>query len=310
MECLTPPYLPTVARADMATLPVRRARWDRYATSARASGRAVRSSGWTAVLGVVLVGVFVIVAIVGPFVAPYPPNALHLNHTLAPPGGQFLLGTDELGRDMLSRLLVGARLSLRAGVVVVATSGVIGLLIGTVAGYVGGILDEIVMRVTDMVLAFPNLILAMAIAAILRPSLNNALIAVGATWWPRYARLVRGETLSVKGRDYVLAARGLGVSTRRIVSHHLVPNVISPLVVNATFDVGTVILTVAGLSFIGFGAQPPTAEWGLMISEGVNYFGTQWWVSAEPAIALLLLVLGFNLVGDSLRDALDPRASR
>jgi peptide/nickel transport system permease protein len=281
--------------------------FDRYAARAFAGGRAIWRSGWTAILGAALIGIFVLIAIFGPMFAPYSPDALHLKHVLAAPGGQFVLGTDELGRDLFSRLLVGARLSLIAGVVVVAVSGVVGLLIGTVAGYVGGVLDEVVMRGTDMVLAFPNLILAMAISAILRPSLTNALIAVGATWWPRYARLVRGETLSLKSRDYVLAARGLGVGTPRILLRHVVPNVISPLIVNATFDVGSVILTVAGLSFIGFGAQPPTAEWGLMISEGANFFGTQWWLAAEPAVALLLLVLGFNLVGDSLRDALDPR---
>jgi peptide/nickel transport system permease protein len=294
----------------MATRSVPPGGRERYTGRVIAGGRAIHRAGWTTVLGAVLVSVFVLMAIVGPFFAPYSANALHLSDVLARPGGQFLLGTDELGRDLLSRLLVGARLSLLAGVIVVAASGLAGLLIGTIAGYVGGALDEIVMRVTDMVLAFPNLILAMAISAILRPSLTNALIAVGATWWPRYARLVRGETLSVKSRDYVLAARGLGVSTRRIVRRHLVPNVLGPLIVNATFDVGTVILTVAGLSFIGFGAQPPTAEWGLMIAEGANYFGTQWWVAAEPAIALLLMVLGFNLLGDSLRDALDPRSLR
>ena len=291
----------------MASLPVSRGRFENYALRPLAAGRLVRRSGWTGILGAVLVSLFILVAVFGPIFAPYDPNALHLNHILQSPGGGFLLGTDELGRDLLSRLLAGARLSLLAGVIVVAISGVVGLIMGTVAGYLGGVVDEILMRGTDMVLAFPNLILAMAISAILHPSLTNALIAVGATWWPRYARLVRGQTLSLKSKDYVIAARGLGVGTPRIIIRHLVPNVLSPLLVNATFDVGSVILTVAGLSFIGFGAQPPTAEWGLMISEGANWFATQWWVSAEPAIAILLLVLGFNLVGDMLRDALDPR---
>jgi peptide/nickel transport system permease protein len=284
--------------------------WGRYAARARTGRRLIRGSGWTGILGIVLVSLFVLTAIFGPFVTPYPPDALHLNHVMAPPGGQFVLGTDELGRDMLSRLLAGARPSLLAGLIVVSASSLVGLLLGAVAGYVGGFVDEIVMRVTDMVLAVPTLILAMAIAAILHPSLTNALIAVAATSWPGYTRLVRGQTLSVKSTDYVLAARGLAVSTPRIVLRHLVPNVLGPLVVSATFDIGAVILSVAGLSFIGFGAQPPTAEWGRMIAEGANYFGTNWWVSTEPAVALLLAVLGFNLVGDSLRDVLDPRASR
>ncbi len=260
--------------------------------------------------GALLVAISVLVAIFGPLFAPHSPYAQDLADRLAGPSRQHLLGTDSLGRDILSRLLYGARLSLASGVGVVLVSLLGGLLLGTTAGYFRGAWDELVMRVTDMFLAFPGLILAMAIAAILHPSLTNALIAVAATWWPTYARLARGQTMAIKPNEYVEAARALGVGAFRIILRHIVPNALGPILVQATLDIGGIILTIAGLSFIGFGAQPPTPEWGLMVSDGRSYLATQWWVPTAPALAILFLVLGFNLAGDGLRDVLDPHTRR
>lgn len=262
----------------------------------------------TAATGTVLVTGYLLVALVGPLLAPYDPMLQHLGSRLSPPSGAHWFGTDSLGRDLLSRVLHGSRLSISAGLVVVAVAVVIGTLAGTVAGFFGGVWDEIVMRVTDMVLAFPSLILAMAIAAILHPSLTNALIAVTVTWWPSYARLVRGQTLAIKSNQYVEAARALGAGSGRLIFRHILPNAFAPVLVQATLDVGGVILTVAGLSFIGFGAQPPTPEWGLMVSEGRSFLQTQWWVPTLPALAILVLVLACNLAGDGLRDVMDPRS--
>ncbi|MFL5806822.1 MAG: ABC transporter permease, partial [Roseiflexaceae bacterium] len=193
------------------------------------------------------------------------------------------------------------------GVAVVLMSGVVGTLLGVVAGYVGGWADELLMRITDIFFAFPALILAMAIAGALGPSLQNALIAISAVTWPVYARLLRGQVLALKEREFVLAARTVGVPEWQIIVRHLLPNMLAPLLVQGSFDMGGAITAVAGLSFIGFGAQPPTPEWGVMISEGRNYMATQWWLAAFPALAILLVVGGFNLLGDGLRDLLDPR---
>jgi peptide/nickel transport system permease protein len=204
-------------------------------------------------------------------------------------------------------LIYGARISLTVGVAVVISAGVVGSLIGLVAGYRGGWFDEILMRVTDVFFAFPPLILAMAIAGALGPSLNNAMIAVAVVVWPIYARLVRAQVLSLRELEYIQAAHSIGAPTWRILTRHLLPNAMSPILVQASFDMGTAILAAAGLSFIGFGAQPPTPEWGVMISEGRQFISTQSWLSAFPGIAILLTVAAFNLVGDGLRDALDPR---
>jgi peptide/nickel transport system permease protein len=193
---------------------------------------------------------------------------------------------------------------------VVIMAGLVGTAVGIVAGYVGGWLDEALMRVTDIFFAFPSLILAMAIAGALGPSLQNALIAVAVVTWPVYARLIRGQVLVLRDREFVLAARSVGASHGLILRRHLFPNTLSPLLVQASFEMGTVILAVAGLSFIGFGAQPPTPEWGVMISEGRNYITTHWWLTFFPAMAMLFAVAGFNLVGDGLRDVLDPRLRR
>lgn len=264
----------------------------------------------TAAAGAALIVLYVLLALLGPVLAPNDPYAQDLRDKLTGPGLPHLLGTDSLGRDVLSRILYGARLSVPAGFAVVASAIVIGTLAGVIAGYFGGVLDDAVMRITDMFLAFPGLILAMAIAAILRPSLTNALIAVAVTWWPGYARLIRGQALTIKSLQYIEAARSLGAGDIRIIGRHILPNSFAPVLVKATLDVGAVILTVAGLSFIGFGAQPPTPEWGAMVSDGRSFLQTQWWMPTVPALAVLLLVLACNLAGDGLRDMLDPRDRR
>jgi peptide/nickel transport system permease protein len=258
-------------------------------------------------VGLLIMLLFVAAALLAPLLAPYDPLAQEVVNGLKPPSAAHPLGTDKLGRDILSRMLYGARISLLVGLAVVAIAGGLGTLLGVVAGFVGGLVDEALMRITDLFFAFPALILAMAIAGALGPSLGNALIAISAVTWPVYARLVRGQVLTLKEQDFVLAARALGVPERQIVGRHVLPNTLAPLLVQASFDMGAAITAVAGLSFIGFGAQPPTPEWGVMISEGRNYLATQWWLATVPAIAILLVVGAFNLLGDGLRDLLDPR---
>jgi peptide/nickel transport system permease protein len=242
-----------------------------------------------------------------PWIALQDPLAQDLTHRLAGPARPHPFGTDSLGRDIYSRVIYGARISVVSGTMVVAAATIFGVAAGTAAGWVGGWWDEVLMRVTDMFLAFPSLILAMAISAILRPSLTNALLAIAITSWPPYGRLMRAQVLSLRARDYIEAARAQGATDTAIIVRHLIPNAIAPLLVQATLDVGGIILTSAGLSFIGFGAQPPTPEWGLMVSEGRGFLMDQWWVATFPAVAILLLVLGFNLLGDGIRDVLDPR---
>ena len=261
----------------------------------------------TMLFGLALLIAFTFLALFAPVLSPEDPIHQNISASLTPPGADFLLGTDKLGRDILSRILFGARISLFVGLAVVAGAGFFGSLVGLFAGYARGWADEVLMRVTDIFFAFPSLILAMAIAGALGPSLRNALIAVAVVSWPVYARLIRGQVLVLREQEFVQAAKAIGVSDTRIVLRHLLPNTLAPLLVQASFDMGAVILSVAGLSFIGFGAQPPTPEWGVMISEGRNYITTQWWLTAVPAAAILLLVAAFNLIGDGLRDLLDPR---
>src|SRR5213594_289211 len=259
------------------------------------------------VVSLVLIGAFAVCAVFAPLLAPYDPLAQALGARLEPPSAAHWLGTDQLGRDIASRLIHGARISLVIGVVVVVSAGFFGTFIGLIAGYAGGLVDEALMRFTEIFLAFPPLILAMAIAGALGPSLTNAIIAIAAVTWAVYARLVRGQILSLRQREFVEAARAMGASRSRIVLRHLLPNTLAPLMVQASFDMGSSIIAAAGLSFIGFGAQPPTPEWGVMISEGRNFIATQWWLATVPAIAILLVVGAFNLLGDGLRDLLDPR---
>jgi peptide/nickel transport system permease protein len=255
----------------------------------------------------VLIAAFALGAALAPLLAPADPLAQALGARLDPPSAAHWLGTDQLGRDIVSRLLYGARISLLIGLIVVVAAGVFGTFVGIVAGYAGGLADEALMRFTEVFLAFPPLILAMAIAGALGPSLTNAIIAIAAVTWAVYARLARGQLLSLRRREYVEAARSIGASRARILLRHLLPNAIAPLLVQASFDMGSAIIAAAGLSFIGFGAQPPTPEWGVMISEGRNFISTQPWLSLFPGLAILLAVGAFNVLGDGLRDALDPR---
>lgn len=263
-----------------------------------------------AVLGAAIVLALVVVAIFAPWIAPYSPTRINLRERLQPPSGKHLFGTDDAGRDILSRVIYGSRVTLRICALVVGLTLVIGTLLGLVSGFFGGWVDELVMRISDVFLAFPALILAMAIAAALGPSLENAIVAMVAIWWPRYARVTRGQVLSIREIDFVAAARAAGASSFRIMLRHILPNCISPVVVQATLDLGEVVLTAATLSFIGFGAQPPTPEWGAMVSVGRNFLRDYWWYTTFPGLAILITVMGFNLLGDAVRDILDPRLRR
>jgi peptide/nickel transport system permease protein len=264
----------------------------------------------TAMAGLAIIIVLLIMALLAPILSPYDPILQNIAHSLHVPSPDHWFGADKLGRDTFSRMLYGARISLFSGLFVVITAGTFGTLVGLAAGYASNWWDEGLMRITDIFFAFPSLILAMAIAGALGPSLQTALIAVAVVTWPVYARLIRGQVLVLREREFVQAARATGDTDWLILRRHLFPNTLSPLLVQASFDMGTVILAVAGLSFIGFGAQPPTPEWGVMISEGRNYITTQWWLTFFPAMGMLLAVAGFNLVGDGLRDVLDPRLKR
>jgi peptide/nickel transport system permease protein len=264
-------------------------------------------------LGAAGAGVVTLLALAAagaPLLAAAPPEAQDLSSRLAPPSWRHPLGTDQLGRDILSRIVYGARISLTVGFLVVGLAGSLGTAVGLVAGYTGGWVDDLVMRITEIFFAFPALILGMAIAAALGPNLFHAMVAIAAVTWPVYARLARGEVLRLREEEFVLAARAMGAPELRILGRHVLPNVLPPLLVQASFHMGEAILTAAGLSFIGFGAQPPTPEWGVMVSEGRDYITTQWWVPTLPGIAIFLAVTGFNLLGDSLRDVLDPRLRR
>ena len=260
--------------------------------------------------GAVLSALIVLVAVFAPLVAPYPADAgtaTHPTATLLPPSSQHPFGTDQLGRDILSRVLYGARLSPAIAALVVLISCAVGIPLGIAAGYFGGVVDDVIMRVTDVFLAFPALLLALAFAAVLVPSVGNTVVAITLTWWPWYARLVRGQAASVAGRQYVESCRALGISHARILFRHILPNSITPLIVQVSLDVSGVILTASALSFLGLGAQDPTPDWGLMVSQGQSYFTTQWWLVTFPGAAILLTGVAFNLLGDGLRDILDPR---
>jgi peptide/nickel transport system permease protein len=266
-----------------------------------------------AVVGVAWICFTIFVAVAAPWIAPYPDQgrgASHLSARFEAPSAQHLMGTDNLGRDVLSRVIFGARIPLVISASVALAVLLIGPLLGALAGYYGGWLDEIIMRITDIFLAFPAIVLAMAFVAVLGPNLRNLAIAIIITWWPWYTRLVRGMAVSLRERPYVEAARTMGVPSPVIVVRHVLPNALGPVVVQITLDIGTVILEIAGLSFLGLGAKPPTPEWGLMVSEGIEYILEQWWISVFPGLAIFALVLAFNLVGDGLRDVLDPRSKR
>lgn len=264
-------------------------------------------------LGLFVIVILIFVAILAPFIAPYPEHALGAvdpKNAYNPPSLKYPFGTDELGRDILSRVIYGTRISLQVGCLVIFLCIIIGASLGVVAGFAGGIVDDVIMRITDIFLGFPPLLLAMAISAALGPNLRNAMIAIAISWWPWYTRLLRGEAVSVKERAFVEAAKATGVVHPKIVFRHILPNCLTPLIVQASIDFGSVILTSASLSFLGLGAQPPTPEWGLMVNTGRLYFLDYWWGSTFPGLTIFITVLAFNLLGDGLREILDPKTRR
>jgi peptide/nickel transport system permease protein len=260
--------------------------------------------------GLGIIFILIVTVFFAPFLAPYPDQGRglsNLKERLLSPSIKHPLGTDNLGRDILSRIIFGSRISLKATLVVIVIVLSLGVPLGLIAGYFGGKVDDIIMRFADMILAFPSLLLAIAIVASLGPSLINALIAVSLPWWPWYTRLMRSQVLSIKEMQFVESARAIGVSRRRIMFRHILPNCLSPIIVQATLDMGYIILAIAGLGFLGLGTQPPAADWGVMVSDGREFFMIQWWISTFSGAAIFLTVLAFNLVGDGIREALDPK---
>lgn len=251
-----------------------------------------------------------VMALFGPALAPYDPISPDPVNEFLPPSAAHLMGTDDLGRDVLSRVMAGTRYSLLAVVIVLSLALAAGTVVGSIAGYTGGVVDELLMRLTDIFLAFPGIVLGLALAAALGPSLTNGMLAIAAIWWPIYARLVRGQVLSVKQNAYVEAARALGVPTRSILGRHILPNSMAPIIVQLSLDMGTVLVTAAAFSFIGLGAQLPTPEWGLMVSTDAQNVLNAWWQSTFPGLAIFLTALTFNLAGDVLQDVLVPDARR
>jgi peptide/nickel transport system permease protein len=260
--------------------------------------------------GVLILGVLVVMALCADFLAPFDPVRIDLSRRLQPPGALHWFGTDEMGRDILSRVMHGARISLRIGFVVILISGGLGSVIGAMAGFYGGRIDNWIMRLMDVILSFPALVLAMALAAAMGPSLNNAILAVAVVMIPKFARLVRGDALAVREMQFVAAARVSGAGGPWIIVNHILPNCLNSVIVLATLTLGDTILIAASLSFIGLGAQPPVPEWGAMISVGRKFLLDQWWYATFPGLFILVTVIGFNVLGDALRDILDPRIRR
>ncbi len=260
-----------------------------------------------AIIGGVIVLLFISIAILAPLIAPYPPNEGDLTKRLKPPGREYLLGTDPLGRDLLSRVIYGARISLQIQIVSVSIALVIGTLLGMMGGYYGGKLDHLIMRLMDILLAFPGIFLAISIIAVLGAGLTNLMLAAGIYSIPQFARIVRGSVLSLKEKEFVEAARAVGESDFNILFRYLLPNSMAPIIIQTTLRMATVLLTASGLSFLGLGVQPPTAEWGAMLSNARAYLITAPHVAMVPGLAIMLVVMGFNLFGDGLRDSLDPR---
>ena len=267
----------------------------------------------SAMLGLALVLLFLLLAAFGPSLAPYPADAtgaMHLAQRLQPPSAAHWFGTDEMGDDILSRILIGARTSLWVGLTITLLSALIGVPLGTASGYLGGRARIAIMRVTDIFLAVPGIVLALAIVAALGPGTLHGVLALTIVWWPGYVRLIEAKALTLRAEPYVEAARTMGASHRWILWHHILPNCISPLVVKASMDMGLAILAAASLGFVGLGAKPPAPEWGAMISVARSYMPDWWWYSFFPGLAIFTTVLGFNLLGDGLRDMLDPRSAR
>jgi peptide/nickel transport system permease protein len=265
------------------------------------------AASWLNALGVAIVALVVLVAVFGRAIAPQDPNHIDLLGVLKPPSPAHPFGTDNLGHDLFSRVLAGARISVQVAVIILSLSVAFGTLLGIASGLLGGLADEIIMRVTDLFLAFPAFILAAAIAATLGPSLDHTVLALAVVFWPWYTRLARGQVLSLREREFVLASRVAGGGTAWIATRHLVVNLLPVIVVQVSLDVGYAMLATSALSFLGLGAQPPTPEWGALITDGRSFIQTAWWWPTFPGLALAVTVLGFNLLGDGLRDAIDPR---
>jgi peptide/nickel transport system permease protein len=285
-----------------AGLQVQKSEW------AKAYGQFRRNP--TAVASFLFLVLMVLVAIFAPYLAPHDPIEPDYNALLSPPTATYPFGTDNLGRDVLSRVIYGSRISLQVGMIAVTISLIVGSLMGIIAGYSGGWLDNVIMRAVDVMMAIPSLILALIIIATLGPSLANVMIAIGISSSPVYARLMRGSVLSVKETGFVEAARAMGCSDAHIIGRHILPNIMAPLIVYTTLRVGVAILSAAGLSFIGLGAQPPTPEWGAMLSVARNYLREAWWMATFPGLGIVFTVLSINLLGDALRDILDPKLNR
>jgi peptide/nickel transport system permease protein len=260
-----------------------------------------------AVVGLTIIVLFIALSLLAPLLAPYDPATQNLGNRLAFPSAEHWFGTDELGRDILSRILYGGRVTLGMVIAVVVLVAPIGLAIGCIAGYFGGIVDTVLMRVTDVFLAFPRLILALAFVAALKPGVESAILAIALTAWPPYARLARAETMTVRGSDFVAAYRLTGASAWRIIARHIAPLCVPSLIVRITLDMSSIIITAASLGFLGMGAQPPSPEWGAMIATAKRFIFEQWWVATIPGIAIFLVSLAFNFLGDGLRDVLDPK---
>lgn len=267
--------------------------------------RLARSRG--ALVGLAIIGLVILMAITAPVLAPYDPTEVDTANRLMGPSTEHFLGTDHFGRDLFSRTVFGSRISLIIGIIAVSIGASIGILAGLTAGFYGRIVDSIIMRSVDVMLAFPGILLALAIITVLRPSLVNLMIAVGLSSVPVYARLARGSTLMIREEAYIEASRVNGANDALILRRHILPNILAPLIVAATLGVGSAILWAAALSFLGLGSQPPTPEWGRMLSDGRSYMRDAWWISTFPGLAIMLTVLGMNLLGDGLRDALDPK---
>jgi peptide/nickel transport system permease protein len=259
-----------------------------------------------AVIGALVILTWIAVSIAAPLLSSFDPIEVNVDNRLDPPSAEHWLGVDGLGRDVFTRVLYGGRVSLPVAAVVVVVASIFGTLYGALAGYLGGWVDEVTMRIVDMVLAFPSLILAMAIAAALGSSIVNSMLALLVVWWPPYARLARGQVLALRARDFVSAAEALGLHERRILLRHVLPNAVAPSIVLMAMDFGNAIIITAALSFLGLGAVPPTPEWGAMVAEG-RELTTQWWISTFPGVAILMVALAANFVGDGLRDAIDPK---
>lgn len=263
------------------------------------------------VIGMVLVGAFFLIALIGPLIVSFPEDAtgaVHMSQKLTAPDSQFYFGTDEMGRDVYTRVILGTRISLKIGLIIVCVAMGIGVPLGITAGFVGGWVNEVIMRITDIFLAIPGLILALAIIGALGPGITNSMIALSIVWWPGYVRLVQGKTLSLKEESFIEAARSVGAGKARIIFLHILPNCTSPIIIKASMDMGMAILAAAGLGFVGVGAQPPAPEWGAMISIARKFLPDWWWYATFPGLAIFITVLGFNLLGDGLRDILDPQS--